>query len=48
LQTAEDTVLSKLLWARDSDSERQLRDVHGILSTQTGLDLPYLRLWAAR
>ncbi len=48
VQTAEDTILSKLLWARDTGSELQLGDVRGILSVQERLDLPYLRLWAAR
>lgn len=46
--TAEDTILAKLEWARASGSERQLRDVAGILSLQAGrLDEAYLARWAA-
>lgn len=46
----EDTILSKLEWYRLSGevSERQWRDVLGVLKTQAGtLDLDYLRKWAA-
>lgn len=43
----EDSILSKLEWARISGSERQLRDVRGILRVQgESLDLGYLRRWA--
>lgn len=40
----EDLILSKLVWARDSHSEMQLRDVHNLLAT--GADIDYLRRWA--
>jgi hypothetical protein len=44
--TAEDTVLSKLEWAAAGESERQLRDVVGILQMQEGeLDLGYITHW---
>lgn len=46
----EDTILSKLEWYRMGDevSDRQWRDVIGVLKTQAGeLDLVYLRKWAA-
>lgn len=45
----EDTILSKLEWYRlgAEVSERQWRDILGILKTRAGeLDLPYLRRWA--
>jgi hypothetical protein len=47
--TAEDVVLAKLEWyeAGGRVSERQWRDVLGVLAVQAGrLDLPYLREWA--
>lgn len=45
--TAEDSVLSKLSWARRSGSERQLRDVYGILRNgRATLDWGYLEHWA--
>jgi hypothetical protein len=40
----EDLILSKLLWAKDSRSELQLRDVRSLLATDADLD--YLRGWA--
>lgn len=48
LATAEDSILAKLEWAKLGDSERQLRDVAGILSVRsTSLDRPYIEQWAA-
>lgn len=41
----EDLILSKLEWARDSLSERQLTDVENLIAT--GCDLEYLRTWSA-
>ncbi len=45
----EDTILAKLEWYRmgGETSERQWRDVLGVLKTRAGeLDLAYLRKWA--
>lgn len=45
--SAEDTILSKLVWARDSGSERQLDDVAGIVAaTGDALDRDYIERWA--
>ena len=41
----EDLILSKLLWARDSESELQLRDVKSLLEDTS--DQEYLKSWAA-
>jgi hypothetical protein len=40
----EDLILSKLVWAKDSGSEMQQRDVRNLLFT--GADTSYLRRWA--
>ncbi len=42
----EDLILSKLEWARDSGSERQMEDVKLLLAT--GFDAEYLQAWAQR
>ena len=44
----EDLILSKLLWAKDSRSELQLRDVRSIMTLQPGLDWSYLDRWGIR
>lgn len=41
----EDLILSKLVWARESGSELQLRDARALLSDT--VDRPYLIRWAA-
>ncbi|WP_394826471.1 hypothetical protein [Pendulispora albinea] len=44
--SAEDTVLAKLEWAKLGESERQLRDVRGILDVQgEALDVVYIERW---
>lgn len=46
--SAEDVILSKLEWAKLSESERQLNDVAGIVRTQgDGLDFNYVKRWVA-
>ena len=41
----EDLVLSKLLWAKESRSELQLREVRSIIALQAVLDWTYLERW---
>jgi hypothetical protein len=44
--TAEDSIVSKLEWAKQSQSERQLRDVAGIISSRSNsLDISYIQHW---
>jgi len=46
IATAEDVVIAKLEWARAGQSERQLRDVAGILAASgETLDTSYLERW---
>lgn len=46
--TAEDTLVAKLEWAREGGSERQLRDVAGILEVRgDDLDFAYIEEWVA-
>jgi hypothetical protein len=40
-------LLSKLFWAKDSRSERQLADVRSLLDNVEALDWPYIARWAA-
>lgn len=42
----EDLLLSKLVWARDAESELQRRDVRNLLAS--GAEVAYLREWAPR
>lgn len=47
--TAEDTILTKLEWAKLGDSERQYGDAVGIIQIQRArLDWPYLERWAGQ
>jgi len=46
IASAEDTIVAKLEWGRAGESERQLRDVAGILEVRRGeLDLTYIERW---
>jgi hypothetical protein len=42
--SAEDLILSKLLWALDSNSELQRRDIRQLLAV--AIDIDYIRKWA--
>lgn len=42
----EDLILSKLCWARDSQSELQQRDARQLIESVADLDWPYLETWA--
>jgi hypothetical protein len=42
----EDLIISKLIWAKDSHSEFQLRDVKSLL--KSGYDGDYLRIWTRK
>ncbi|NJL85160.1 MAG: hypothetical protein HC886_03005 [Leptolyngbyaceae cyanobacterium SM1_1_3] len=45
--SAEDLVLNKLQWRRHTQSEKQWRDILGVLKTQSStLDMAYMRKWA--
>ncbi len=46
--TAEDLLLSKLLWAETSRSDLQLRDVRNLILSEKDLDWPYIERWAEK
>jgi hypothetical protein len=46
ITSREDLILSKLIWARDTGSEMQLRDVRTLIDES--VDWLYLRDWAAK
>jgi len=45
LVSAEDLILSKLLWAKESHSEIQLKDVANLMETVDHLDSEYIDNW---
>lgn len=45
--TAEDLLLSKLVWAAESRSEMQLQDVRNLMTVVATLDWIYIEHWAA-
>jgi predicted nucleotidyltransferase len=44
--TAEDLILSKLVWGKRSQSDLQLHDVYQMISTVSELDWEYMQKWA--
>jgi hypothetical protein len=46
LVTAEDLLLSKLVWAAESHSEMQLQDVRNLIRSVVDLDWTYIERWA--
>jgi hypothetical protein len=44
--SAEDLLLSKLVWAKESQSEMQLNDVRNLIASVHQLDWSYLNHWA--
>jgi hypothetical protein len=48
LASAEDTILSKLEWAKKAGrSEKQIEDAAGVLAVNPGIDRAYVERWAA-
>lgn len=46
IASKEDLIISKLVWAKDSHSEMQMRDIRNLLSAS--YDGPYLQRWISR
>ncbi len=46
LVSPEDLILSKLSWAKDCSTDRQLEDIRQILAGKKKLDLTYINEWA--
>jgi hypothetical protein len=46
--SAEDIVLKKLAWFKETEIEKHIEDVLGILEIQETLDLKYIREWAEK
>lgn len=43
--SAENLILAKLLWAKDSHSEMQLKDIKNLFKTVKNLDNAYIKKW---
>lgn len=48
LISPEDLILRKLLWYKESESDRQLEDIESVLKRQKRLDLRYIKKWAKK
>ena len=48
LISLEDLILAKLLWAKDSLSELQLKDVRNLMRTSPHLEKEYLENWVGQ
>jgi len=46
--SAEDLILAKLEWAKDSHSEMQLKDVRNLLATVKDLNVAYIKEWVKK
>ncbi len=46
--SAEDLILAKLYWAKDSHSEMQLKDVRNLIEIVNSLDLKYIEDWISQ
>ena len=46
--SAEDLIISKLNWAKDSHSEMQLKDVRNLLETVNNLNIKYIENWISQ
>jgi len=44
----EDLLLSKLVWAKDSHSELQLKDARNLIACVPTIDWPYVERWASK
>jgi hypothetical protein len=46
--SAEDLILAKLVWAKDSRSEIQIKDMRNLLKTVEYLDMKYIKEWVIK
>lgn len=45
----EDLILSKLMWSKESESQKQAEDIKSVLrNPKLNLDIPYLKNWAQK
>ena len=44
----EDLVISKLIWAKNSRSEMQIKDVQNLMKTVADLDIKYIENWVSK